>query len=87
MARRVSMQCLRFFFQQDILQNQGALSIGWVDDFPTLSEPYSCAGSPYWSAKGFSALLLPPDSPFWTGREIPLPSEAGDFSHPIPEAG
>ncbi len=87
LARRVSMQCLRFFFQQDILQNQGALSIGWVDDFPTLSEPYSCAGSPYWSAKGFSALLLPPDSPFWTAREVPLPSEAGDFSHPIPEAG
>ena len=87
LSRRVSMQCLRFFFEQDILQSQGALSIGWTDDFPAISEPYSCAGSPYWAAKGFAALLLPPESPFWTDQEIPLPAERGDFSHPLPQVG
>jgi hypothetical protein len=76
-----------FFLGRPITQEQGCLAFGWTDRFEALAEPYSCAASPYWAAKGFSALLLPPDHSFWTAPEDPLPSEQGDFAHPIRSAG
>ena len=50
-------------------------------------EGYSCGGSPYMIGKAFSALLLPPEHPFWTAEEKPLPVEQQDFSIAIPVAG
>ncbi len=85
--RRLCTRNLDFFLARPITQAQGCLGFGWTDVFPDLAEPYSCASSPYWCAKGLSPLLLPPEHPFWTDPEVPLPSEAGDFAHPIPAAG
>ena len=86
-ARRLCRRNLEFFLGKPIRQDQGALSLGWHDDFPGLAEGYSCAGSPYWAAKAFVPLLLPPDEPFWSVPEEPLPSEEGDFVRPQPAAG
>ncbi len=86
-ARRVCTQNLRFFLDRNIQQRQGALSLGWTDEFPALTEAYSCAGSTYWAAKGLAPLLLGPDDPFWTECERPLPSEEGDNTHAIPQIG
>ncbi len=63
------------------------MSLGWTDEFPALTEAYSCAGSTYWAAKGLAPLLLGPDNPFWTESERPLPSEEGDSTHAIPQIG
>ena len=87
LSRRVCTQNLRFFFERPIYQSQGALSLGWTDEFPAISEAYSCAGSTYWAAKGLSPLLLPPDDAFWTAPEISLPAEKENFSRAIPQTG
>jgi hypothetical protein len=63
------------------------LSLGWTDEFPAITEAYSCAGSTYWAAKGLSPLLLPPDHRFWTADDRPLPAEKEDFSLAIPQIG
>ena len=87
LSRRICTQNLRFFLDHKIQQRQGALSLGWTDEFPAITEAYSCAGSTYWAAKGLSPLLLEPTDPFWTDAEKPLPCEEGDFSHAIPQIG
>jgi hypothetical protein len=86
MARRLCTRNLAFFLQHPITQAQDCLSAGWIDEFPTMAEPYCAPGSPYWAAKAFAPLLLPPDHPFWTAPEQPLPSERGDYARPIPAA-
>lgn len=85
--RRLCTRNLDFFLAQPITQEQGCLAFGFTDRFEPIAEAYSCSGSPYWCAKGFAALTLPPDHPFWHAPEEPLPSERGDFAHSIPAAG
>jgi hypothetical protein len=70
-----------------MLQEQGALSLGWTNEFPAITEAYSCAGSPYWAAKGFAPLLLPSTHRFWQAKEERLPSEKSDFQIAVPQAG
>jgi hypothetical protein len=86
-ARRLCSKNLDFFLRHPIQQKQGALSLGWTDEFSTLTEAYSCAGSVYWAAKGLAPLLLPRDHAFWTSPEQPLPSEKSDFQIAVPQAG
>jgi len=86
-VRRLCTRNLDFFLSRPIAQAQGCLSLGWTDHFEAIAETYSCAASPYWAAKGFAALLLPPDHPFWSAPEEPLLSERGDHAHAIPAAG
>jgi hypothetical protein len=86
-ARRVCTRNLEFFLSRPIFQKQGALALGWTDEFPALTEVYSCAGSTYWAAKGFAPLLLESKHAFWTSAEIPLPAEGKDFQLAIPHAG
>lgn len=87
LSRRICTRSLRFFVGKPITQSQGILSLGWTDEFPAITEAYSCAGSTYWAAKGLSPLLLPPDHSFWIAEEKPMPAEEGDFSLSIPQAG
>ncbi|MBD5782027.1 DUF2264 domain-containing protein [Pelagicoccus sp. NFK12] len=75
-SRELCTRNLKFFLDCPIEQSQGCLSLGWVDAFPDLTESYSCGGSPYWAAKGFAPLLLPPSDPFWTDGEESLPSDS-----------
>jgi len=86
LARRVCTRNLAFFLKHPIGQAEGCLSAGWIDDFRTMAEPYCCPGSPYWAAKAFAPLLLPPDHTFWTEPEHPLPCEQEDFSRAIAPA-
>jgi hypothetical protein len=87
LSRRICTQGLRFFVEKQISQSQGVLNLGWTDEFPAITEAYSCAGSTYWAAKGLSPLLLSPEHPFWTAEEKPMPAEQGDFSLSIPQIG
>ncbi len=85
--RRLCTRNLEFFLRHPIYQDQGCLTLGWVDRFDASAELYSGAGSPYWAAKGFSPLLLPPTHPFWTAPEELLASERGDHTRVIVPAG
>lgn len=86
LLRRLCTRNLDFFLSRPIYQEQGCLSSGFTDRFDRIVEPYSCAASPYWAAKGFTPLLLPPDHAFWTDAERPLPAEMG-FVHVMPAPG
>jgi hypothetical protein len=86
-SRRLCTRNLEFFLKRPIYQEQGAIGMGWTDVFPDVAEPYSCAGSVYWCAKAFSALLIPPTDDFWTAEESPLVSETEEFSHVVKSAG
>jgi hypothetical protein len=85
--RRICTRNLEFFLRRPIYQDQGCLSLGWVDRFDASAEIYSGAASPYWAAKGFSPLILPPSHSFWTTPEQPLASEQGDHVRVIKPAG
>ena len=85
-VRRLCTRNLDFFLQHPIYQDQGCLAVGWLDRFDASAELYTGAASPYWAAKGFSPLLLPPSHPFWTASEEPLLSERGDHAHVIKPA-
>lgn len=85
--RRLCTRNLDFFLDRPITQEQGCLAFGWTDRFEPIAEAYSCSGSPYWCAKGFAALTLPPNHAFWHAPEEPLPVELDDFAHAIPSAG
>ena len=86
-ARRVCTRNLDFFLSRGVLQKQGALSLGWIDEFPEITEAYSCAGSTYWAAKGLAPLLLPSKHRFWQAKEELLPAEKSDFRMAVPQAG
>ena len=87
-SRRLCTRNLDFFLERPIRQEQGVIGLGWTDVFPRLAEPYSCAGSVYWGAKAFVALLIPPEDPFWTEPESPLVSEAEPpYTHLAKAAG
>ncbi|HUG13275.1 MAG TPA: DUF2264 domain-containing protein [Opitutaceae bacterium] len=75
--RRLCTRNLDFFLSRPIYQQQGCLAPGFTDRFERIVEGYSCAASPYWAAKGFTPLLLPPDHAFWNEPEQPLPAERG----------
>lgn len=85
--RRLCTRNLEFFLRHPIYQDQGCLTLGWLDRFDASAELYSGAGSPYWAAKGFSPLLLPPSHAFWNVPEEPLLSERGDYVRVIAPAG
>ncbi|HEX9785225.1 MAG TPA: DUF2264 domain-containing protein [Opitutaceae bacterium] len=86
MLRRLCARNLDFFLSRPIYQEQGCLAPGFTDRFDRIIEPYSCAASPYWAAKGFTPLLLPPTHAFWTDPEKPLPAERG-FVRAMPVPG
>jgi hypothetical protein len=77
LLRRLCTRNLDFFLSRPIYNDQGVLAPGFTDVFPKISEPYSAPASPYWAAKGFTPLLLPPEHAFWHEPEQPLPAERG----------
>ncbi|MEM7670320.1 MAG: DUF2264 domain-containing protein [Pseudomonadota bacterium] len=78
MGRRLCRKCIDFFASKPIEQSQGCLSLGWTDHFERMTEGYSCAGSPYWAAKGLLMLILPPEHAFFAVEEQPTPAETGE---------
>jgi hypothetical protein len=45
-----------------------------------IRESYIDNGHPYWGMQAFSMYLIPPDDPFWTAAEEPLPVEKRSFA-------
>jgi hypothetical protein len=82
MLRRLCTRNLDFFLSRPITNEQGVLAPGFTDRFDKIVESYSAPASPYWAAKGFTLLLLPPTHAFWNEPEQPLPAErARGFVH------
>ncbi|UCH11239.1 MAG: DUF2264 domain-containing protein [Fidelibacterota bacterium] len=86
LSRRLCSQSLKYFWEHDLFNADGAVTLGWNSQFLLMAEKYSGPGSPLWMNKAFSAFLLPEDHPFWTATEEPLPIEEGDtcVHHRVP---
>ncbi len=55
---------------RETLSPQGAIDV---------TESYIDNGHPYWAMQAFTFFSIPPDDPFWTAPEEPLPVEKNDF--------
>mgnify|MGYP001224371234 CR=1 FL=1 len=64
---------LRWWFRRPIFAADGTLTVGYAYPNLVMAENYNSPGSPYWALKAFLPLALPPDHPFWTAPELPLP--------------
>ena len=84
-AKGLLLRHLRWWAQRPISDRDGVLSVGFAYDNRRVSEGYNSAGSPYWCMKAFGALAAPPDHPFWTAEEVPLPGRTEPVE--LPEAG
>jgi hypothetical protein len=87
LTRRIASGMLSYFTGAGCFREDGTLSIGWHGEFVQIRQPYSGPASPYWAAKGFAGLLLPPGDPVWQATEEPLPVEQGDFTKVITAPG
>lgn len=76
--RRLASGTLRHFLDRS--RAGGPQPIGWYGPFEPIRQPYSGAGSPYWSSKAFAGLVLPADHPVWTDVEEPLSVEERDVA-------
>ncbi|MFI6500937.1 DUF2264 domain-containing protein [Nonomuraea typhae] len=72
-TRGLASAVLRRFLDHDALSPEGILTLGWHGPHQPTLQPYSGFASPYWAAKAFTGLLLPPEHPVWTAREEPGP--------------
>jgi hypothetical protein len=75
---------LRWWFSQPIFDHEGVLTIGYAYPNLLMAEQYNAPGSPYWALKTYLILALPPEHPFWTSEEKPLPSLPAVSRNPPP---
>lgn len=73
-----------WWMQQNILDRNGVLTIGYAYPNLTMAERYNSPTSPYWGMKSFLCLALPNDHPFWTVPAADLPPL--DAIKPLPKA-
>lgn len=69
LARRIASGNLLQFLTREDLWTDGVPGLGFYRPFEPCVQSYSCSASPFWLAKVYQALALPPDSPFWTAVE------------------
>ncbi|MEU9112077.1 DUF2264 domain-containing protein [Streptomyces sp. NPDC048483] len=86
-TRRLASGALRHFLDHGAVTEDGLLSLGWYGPYAPMLQSYSGPASPYWAAKGFLGLLMPPDHPVWTAPEGPLPAETEDTVKPLGPTG
>jgi hypothetical protein len=64
-----------------------AIRSGYFSDEAGLLEPYQREGSQYFFARGFAALRLSEDHPYWSATEQPIPADEGAFVHTMTGPG
>lgn len=75
----------RYWFQKEITDSRGVLTIGYGYPDLNMAEGYNAPGSPYWAFKSFLVLALSDSHPFWQAEELPLP--ALEAVRPMKHAG
>ncbi|HEY9294730.1 MAG TPA: DUF2264 domain-containing protein [Microlunatus sp.] len=85
--RRLALGGVRYFVDRGAFDDDGLLSMGWLDRYEPMRQSYSGPGSPYWSSLGLAGLVLGAEDPFWSAPEEPLPIDTGDVLTTIPQAG
>jgi hypothetical protein len=73
-TKGIILRHLRWWFQQQIFNMDGTLTIGYTYPNLVMAENYNSPGSPYWALKAFLPLAFEATHPFWQVDELPLPS-------------
>ncbi|WP_427892094.1 DUF2264 domain-containing protein [Kribbella sp. GL6] len=73
--RHTCLGAIKYFVERGAYDKDGLLSLGWLDRFEPMRQPYSGPGGPYWASLGFAGLLLPETHPVWTEPEEVAPIE------------
>lgn len=63
--------------------DENLLTLGYAYPNQFITERYSSTGSPWWSMKAFAPLALPPDHPFWTAEELPMPERPALYADSV----
>ncbi|PRQ05325.1 hypothetical protein ENSA5_03150 [Enhygromyxa salina] len=87
LARRMSSGNLRHHVEAGMFAPDQTLTLGHHGEQPRVLENYVRPGSQYFATRGLAVLALPPEHPFWTATEQPLPADLGDFVHALPAIG
>jgi hypothetical protein len=87
LARRISAGNLRFHVEAGMFGPDEVLTRGYHGDQPGVVDEYLRPGSQYFATHALSVLALPPEHPFWSATEQPLPADRGSFVHAIPAVG
>lgn len=82
-TRRLASGVLKYFLDRGAVDDRGLLTLGWHGPDESVLQSYSGPASPYWAAKGFLGLLLPPDHEVWTAPEEPGPAGRADAVRPV----
>ena len=85
-SRRICSGNVKYFVENGAIRNH-YMTMGFRGEYLPLPESYSSTQSPYWGAKAWWTLLLPPDHPFWTSREEPNEIEKESYIVTVPAAG
>ena len=85
-ARRIASGCLKYFWDHGALSENGLLEPGYYGPNTVVAEPYIDRGAPYWAAQGLICLAVPPDNPFWTEVEKPMPADGAGGRVALPAA-
>ncbi|MBN2288181.1 MAG: DUF2264 domain-containing protein, partial [Candidatus Glassbacteria bacterium] len=86
LSRRLASGVLKYFWDNGCMSDNGLIEPGYLGRNFAQPEPYGWRGQAIWSAVGLVFLALPPDDPFWTAREKPLPVETVSETRVIPGA-
>ncbi|NUT95879.1 MAG: DUF2264 domain-containing protein [Saccharothrix sp.] len=81
-TRRIASATLEHFVSRGAIRD-GVWTAGWYGPHEPTLQAYSGSASPYWAAKGFLGLVLPPSHPAWTSPEV-LTDDAGVVALPEP---
>ncbi len=82
-TRRIAGATLKHFVERGAIRD-GVWTAGWYGPHEPTLQAYSGAASPYWAAKGFLGLALPPTHPVWTATET---LDRGPGVASLPEPG
>ncbi|MCR5108112.1 MAG: DUF2264 domain-containing protein [Lachnospiraceae bacterium] len=72
---------LKYWFEKDMFDRDGILTIGYGYPNLIMAERYNAPGSPYWALKTFAFLMLKEDHPFFREKSAELPDLKGP--HPL----
>ena len=85
-ARRIASGCLKYFWENGCLSENGLLEPGFHGPNSVVAESYIDRGAPYWAAQGMICLAIPEDNPFWREVEKPMPADGAGGRLALPGA-
>lgn len=73
LCKGIVLRNLHWWLNQEVLDQNGLLTLGYAYPNQLFLEYYNAPGSPLWALKGFAFLLIPQEDDFWHEQAVDLP--------------